>query len=72
MLQSCLEEILVSYGDNEYKIPHMGKQMLLRLGTLPICVDASANACVVTREVMGELDDDFEDSDSAKSDDGSE
>ena len=60
-LQSCLEEILVSHGDNEYKIPHMRKERLLRDGVLPLRIPASAQACLVAREVMGELDGDFVD-----------
>ena len=59
-LQSCLEEIIVSHGGNEYKIPHMGKERLLRLGILPIRITATDHACVVAREVMGELDGEFE------------
>jgi hypothetical protein len=60
-LQSCLEEILLSNGDNKYKIPHMGKEKLLRLGTLPVHINASADACLIAREVMGEFDGEFED-----------
>jgi hypothetical protein len=41
--------------------------MLLLFGTLPICINAMANACVVAREIMGELDGEFEDNRGAKS-----
>ena len=34
--------------------------MLLGLGSLPICIHAMADACVLAREVMGELDGEFE------------
>lgn len=68
MLQSCLKEILVSYGDKEYKIPHMGKEMVLGLVIMPICISATPNACVVAREVsMGELDGELEEDANAKS-----
>jgi hypothetical protein len=61
-LQSCLEEILLSNRGNKYKIPHMGKKMLVRLGSLPGRITPAAHACcVVAGEVMGELDGGFED-----------
>ncbi|XP_021770618.1 uncharacterized protein LOC110734777 [Chenopodium quinoa] len=34
-LQSCMIEILKCEGGNNYKIPHMGKERLERLGLLP-------------------------------------
>jgi hypothetical protein len=46
---------------------HGVKGMLLLFGTLPICINAMANACVVAREIMGELDGEFEDNRGAKS-----
>ena len=51
-LQSCLDEILASNGNNTYKIPHMGKERLLRAGTLPVRVTASAQALAVARQVL--------------------
>jgi hypothetical protein len=61
-LQSCLQEILLSNGGNEYKIPHIGKERLLRSGTLQrVRIAALANACIVAREGVGELDGEFED-----------
>ena len=33
---SCLNEIINNHGDNKYKIPHMQKQRLKRIGELPI------------------------------------
>jgi hypothetical protein len=59
-LQSCLQEIILFNGENTYKIPHMGKGSLLRLGTLPVRITAWARACLVAREIMGELDGEFE------------
>jgi hypothetical protein len=34
-LQSCIAEIIKCHGDNIYKVPHMGKERLARLGQLP-------------------------------------
>jgi hypothetical protein len=56
-LQSCLDEILSSNGDNTYKIPHMGKERLLRDGVLPARVRASPQALAVARQVVLGLDD---------------
>jgi hypothetical protein len=56
-LQSCLDEILVSNGNNSYKKPHMGKATLLQAGVLPVSVGASARALNVARQVMVALDD---------------
>jgi len=35
-LQNCLISILKVNGGNNYKLPHMGKARLARLGRLPI------------------------------------
>jgi hypothetical protein len=56
MLQSCLDEILVSNGNNTYKTPHMGKETLLQAGVLPVSVGVSAHAINVARQVMVGLD----------------
>jgi hypothetical protein len=50
-LQCCLEEILLCNGANTYKVPHMGKERLLRAGTLPVRILASANAISVARQM---------------------
>jgi hypothetical protein len=49
-LQSCMREILNLKGSNHYKVPHMRKLALQRLGILPvrlqcdrIIVDAARN-----------------------------
>jgi hypothetical protein len=51
-LALCMDEIICSNGDNKYSIPHMGKERLLRAGTLPLRVTASANAIAVARLIM--------------------
>jgi hypothetical protein len=61
MLQSCLEEILSSKGGNNCKTRHMGKEMLLVLGTLLVRINAMAHAYVISREIIGELDGEFGD-----------
>lgn len=40
----CLDEILQIYGGNDYKIPHIGKEKLLREGQLPIQIGVSEAA----------------------------
>ena len=34
-LQGCMIEILKMKGDNNYKVPHLGNDELIRLGMLP-------------------------------------
>jgi hypothetical protein len=51
-LQCCLEQILISNGDNKYKVPHMGKERLLRDGILPLRIRASATALSVARQMI--------------------
>ena len=45
-LQSCLNEIIINHGGNQYKIPHMNKERLERQNRLPesleVCADALA------------------------------
>lgn len=60
MLHSCLEEILISNRATSTK-SHRGMEMLPSFGTLPVHIFGMAHACVVVREVMGELDGEFED-----------
>jgi hypothetical protein len=55
-LQSCLDEILVSNGNNSYKKTHMGKATLLQAGVLPVSVGASACVLNVASQVMFRLD----------------
>lgn len=40
--QSCLIEIMKKMGCNNYRIPHMGKDALLRLGNLPTDLEVDA------------------------------
>lgn len=40
-LQGCLVEIMKVKGHNNYKIPHMGKDRLIREGTLPVNLEVS-------------------------------
>jgi hypothetical protein len=60
---SCLDEILASNGSKTYSIPNMGKKSLLRAGTLPLLVGASARALSVARQVLGLERDDDDDGD---------
>jgi hypothetical protein len=55
-LQSYLDEIHVSNGNNTYKIPHMGKATFLQAGVLSVSIGASAHALNVARQVMVGLD----------------
>ena len=43
-LQCCLDDILKTNGNNNYKIKHMGKEALLRMGLLPKRIAASESA----------------------------
>ena len=36
--QKVLEQILLCDGGNNYKLPHMGKERLLRQGQLPVSI----------------------------------
>jgi len=49
--QSCLEEIILSKGDNDYSIPHMGKERLERHGALPRQITLSDAATAVLHHV---------------------
>ena len=39
-LMNCMTEILKHGGNNNYKLPHMGKEKLQRLGLLPTQISA--------------------------------
>ncbi|XP_074300833.1 uncharacterized protein LOC141632159 [Silene latifolia] len=43
-LQTCMNEILKNKGNNNYKIPHMGKKRLARLNQLPTTIEPDANS----------------------------
>ena len=42
-LQACMIEVLRDNGGNRYKVPHMRKEVLQRLGTLPVTLKCTAN-----------------------------
>jgi hypothetical protein len=59
-LQSCINEILESQGDNKYALPQMGKEGPLRRGELPERLIASEVAMHFAKALLGidgELDD---------------
>ena len=47
-----MEEILEIYGANNYEVPHMGKDAMLRAGVLPTRVEATDRAIEVIQMVM--------------------
>ena len=51
-LQTCMEEILKIHGANDYEVPHMGKDAMLRAGVLPTRVEATDRAIEVIQMVM--------------------
>ena len=51
-LATCLEEIIQSHGDNRYKIPHIGKDRLERLGQLPARIEASESSIEIARDFL--------------------
>ena len=46
-LQCCIDDTLSIHGSNDYTIRHMGKEALLRTGTLPVSIVPSATALEV-------------------------
>ena len=54
-LQSCMDCILINNGDNDYKIPHMNKDKLIRDGTLPRRLSAT-NKAISTAETIEDLE----------------
>ena len=42
-LQSCMIEVLKQFGGNRYKVPHMRKAVIERLGDLPVALQCAAN-----------------------------
>jgi len=55
-LQCCIDDILAIHGDNDYFIRHMGKEGLLRMGTLPTRIVASAPALRTYNLMHGPVD----------------
>ena len=46
-LQCCIDDVLCSYGNNDYVIRHMGKEAMVREGTLPVSIVLSGRALEV-------------------------
>jgi hypothetical protein len=38
-----MREVIQQLGGNRYKVPHMRKEVLQRLGTLPVTLKCTAN-----------------------------
>lgn len=53
--QCCLNEILAIHGNNDYKIPHIGKASLLAQGLLPLRIRVADAAMEVAIKVTPEL-----------------
>ena len=51
-LQSCLNMIIANDGGNDYKIPHMGKELLQRRGLLPPVLDVTPAATAWLNPMM--------------------
>ena len=58
-LATVIDQILVCRGDNTYKIPHIGKDRMIRDGTLPRWYPASEPAIEFVEE-MQDLEDEIE------------
>ena len=59
-LQSCMNEVIKCLGDNDYKIQHMNKERLERLGILPRSIRVTDDAA---RYVYDGTDDEDNDDD---------
>lgn len=51
-LQSVMHESLQCLGGNDYQIPHLKKDHLLRVGNLPQCLPCSRKACEVATNAL--------------------
>ena len=38
-LQSCMVEVMKNLGENNYKVPHIGKHRLMKDGSLPLQIE---------------------------------
>jgi hypothetical protein len=54
-LQCCMDDVLSTYGNNDYKIRHMGKEAMLRGGILPMSIVPSTSALEVFHMMEGEV-----------------
>lgn len=68
-LQCCMNEIIECHGDNDYRIPHMNKQRLERLGQLPVSIPVTPLVDVWEGEPLVNIDeisdDDMEEDENA-------
>ncbi|ETV90088.1 hypothetical protein H310_15081 [Aphanomyces invadans] len=55
-LQSCLKEVIRCNGDNNYKIPHVGKSSLLSIGRLPDSIEVERDVYNAGCISLGEED----------------
>ncbi|RHY39373.1 hypothetical protein DYB30_002754 [Aphanomyces astaci] len=55
-LQRCLQEVILDTGGNDYKIPHMKKDVLLARGRLPEMVSCERNAWRVGCAYLSRVD----------------
>ena len=53
-LQKVMESIMVEEGRNTFKLPHMGKEHLSRIGRLPLTTVCSQDAIDSALQKMGE------------------
>ena len=60
-LQSCFNEIITTDGGNHYKIPHMNKAALERLGQMPVSLAVTEDADIIWGAEADEEDDDDDD-----------
>ncbi|XP_026415839.1 uncharacterized protein LOC113311209 [Papaver somniferum] len=51
-LQTCMNEILKKKGDNDYYIPHMKKDHLIRIGELPTCIQCDSEVITAAKEAL--------------------
>jgi hypothetical protein len=68
-LQTCLEQIILSHGDNIYAIPHMRKEHLEQEEMLPVRVKASSHAVEIAYSFLAGEDLEVLDADVVSSDD---
>ncbi|XP_026452429.1 uncharacterized protein LOC113352886 [Papaver somniferum] len=54
-LQTCMNEILKKKGDNDYYIPHMKKDHLIRIGELPTCIQCDSEVITAAKEALEAL-----------------
>ena len=50
-----MDDVLSTYGNNDYKIRHMGKEAMLRGGILPMSLVPSTSALEIFHMMEGEV-----------------